>query len=395
MLTLFLTPLLLCPAARAGTWQFSCTGSGSGTFNESSTFYGTPESSSYPLTWTPPASSTGTSFQIPSFGYTVNPPGELSSASTNTKETQTVSIQAVITITWVHGTGQSDANDPAPPSVMLIESSSAQWVAEYEDGTPGMNYGSGGASDGLAPADPAVPSYYGGVQSGGISTSANDANVSVPPPHYITVAVNNDVVTLNRTFSASASAALPNDGSQGAMNVGCAFGGYTVQIHAQPYNFHKTTSADNGDGTLSFTYDWYSTTGYKSDLTTCYTHERVTYPGSSNPYVAPAPFNQSVTNPTVLPSSDSSSNSMATAVGSDTHYVWASTGPYTTTVTVTAAQRYEFNDTATHQQNVLTPGPDSTASIVRTITNSRSGYPAGNWWYSITKQGLTAWLKVQ
>ncbi len=200
---------------------------------------------------------------------------------------------------------------------------------------------------------------------------------------------------LNRTFSARASFTIPTSSSGGTMAFGTCFDGYTVQIHAQPYNYHKLTQTDNGNGTISFTYDWNSTSGLKSDLTDCHIHERVAYPGTSNPYFAPAPFSQAVNypNPTVKPTMDSSGNSMTTGIGNDTHDVWAAVKPYLAN-SVTAAQRYEFNDTATGEKNVLIPGPDSTASIVRSVTNSRPLYPADIWWYSVVKQGKEAWLQL-
>jgi len=81
---------------------------------------------------------------------------------------------------------------------------------------------------------------------------------------------------------------------------------------------------------------------------------------------------------------------MASGNGYDTHYTWT-VSPFYIYTTVTAAQRYEFNDTLTGETNVLIPGPDSTASIVRTVSQLSSFI---DWWYSVTKQGLTGSKKL-
>jgi len=85
---------------------------------------------------------------------------------------------------------------------------------------------------------------------------------------------------------------------------------------------------------------------------------------------------------------------MASTTCNDTHYTWRVSQFYSYT-TVTASQSYEFDDSATGETNVLIPGPDSTASIVRTVTNTGTPSPSfNNWYYSVAKQGLTAWLQL-
>ena len=293
-------------------------------------------------------------------------------------------------LTWVHGTGQTDANDPAPTSVMLIESSSASWTAQVYNSQAVYAAGTGQADDGIKDSEVDHSAY--GAEQGGISTSANNASTSVPPPHWTSYAVSNGVLTLpQRTLIAEASVTSPAGG--GATDFACSVGTYTIQIHPQPYSWHQTNEVDNQNGTLSFTYGWLSTTGDITNLTTCFEHERVTYPGGS-PYAPPLPFDQSINyvNPTVLPGTGSNGIEMnETDTNLDTQQVFATTKPYSA-VTITATQRYEYDDTATHQQNVLVPGPDSTASITRQIYSV--GTPP-NWFYSVTKNGSTAKKALQ
>ena len=359
--------MTLCSApAHAGSWLFSCTGSGTVTPTPTISLH----PANAPTTWTPPAATTG-SYSTGSFSGTVWSFGS-SSASV------TVTMTATVKATWTHATGQTDTTDPSPTSVWVCESAKAEWSGSVQS--------TGQCSDGL-----------GGENAPGATANSGVADTSTapkttPPAYWTQMPVSGGIVTLpKRTLTAG--------GSFPTMRGGAVTGtidNYTVTIHAQPYNYHKTRQTDNKNGTISFTYDWLSTTGNKSDLTDCYSHERVTYPGS-NPYVPPAPFSQSVSypNPTVSPATDSSGSSMAVTTGTDTHYVWASTGPYSTPVTVTAQQRYEFNDHATGEQNVLIPGPDSTASIIRTISNNVPPYQPNIWVYSITKQGLTGELQLQ
>lgn len=106
--------------------------------------------------------------------------------------------------------------------------------------------------------------------------------MSVPPVHWTSYPVSGGVLTLpQRSLTAHASVTTPAGG--GATDFACSAGTYTIQIHPQPYNWHKTSQTDNGNGTISFTCDWSSTSGNKAELTSCYSHERVTYNGATGP----------------------------------------------------------------------------------------------------------------
>lgn len=102
-------------------------------------------------------------------------------------------------------------------------------------------------------------------------------------------------------------------------------------------------------------------------------------------------------NPTVLPGTGRAGIIMTSlSTNGDTHHLWETSSNYSdfVSVTVSAAQRYEFDDVDTGEMNVLTPGPDSKQTITRTI------YPVGvppylpDWWYSVTKNGVPAKKKV-
>lgn len=124
--------------------------------------------------------------------------------------------------------------------------------------------------------------------------------VPQPPPHWKKYSVSGGSVTLPaRTLTAEAdfpsSSAFPNGGLCVAH-----IDSYNVTVHPQPYNFHKVVGQGliGVDGTLKFVYDWSSTSGNKDNLTTCFWHEYVTYPGpvgtatNPNKYDPPnPPFN--------------------------------------------------------------------------------------------------------
>ena len=113
--------LFLTPAAHAGSWQFSCTGSGSSTYAEVSNGVSKTLAST---TWTPPSAFTGTFYSMSGLSY----PLVTTIGTTGTTEKEDISVNAVITLTWTHAAGQTDATDPAPPSVILIETSGAKWT---------------------------------------------------------------------------------------------------------------------------------------------------------------------------------------------------------------------------------------------------------------------------
>ena len=172
------------------------------------------------------------------------------------------------------------------------------------------------------------------------------------------------------------------------MDLSCVAGGYTVAIHAQPYNFCQTSVTDNGNGTLHFTYQWSSTDGNLSDLDpSCLVHEYVTYPGS-NPYTAPLPFTGSVPNPTITPNPYMKGSTGAIA---DNQLLWSTTTPYTPN-SFTATQTWEFDDSATGQTNQQIPGPGSGPLSITRAVGSRASYTGT--WYSVTKNGTTAWVQL-
>ncbi len=329
--------------------------------------------------WTAPSDSiNGTSIGGSSYVYGVG-------GNTGLTASVNASLNATVTATWTHSTGQTDANDPAPTSVIIAETSSASAIQ-----------GLVGYPDTLGTADDSVgdPQDATGLATG--------------PTHYVTKAVSGGSFTIKLALvgkasmasTASSTVSLPYPPGYihypGVAHASAGVGPVSLSIHAQPYNWQKTSQTNNQDGTISFTYNWLSTTGNKADLTSCYSHERVNYPGSTGPgsYFPPSCFSLSVglDNPTVQPPSDTSS--MANGTGYDIHHTWA-VSPFYIYTTVTATQRYEFNDSVTGETNVLVPGPDSTASIVRTVTNTGTPSPSFiNWYYSVSKQGLTAWLQL-
>ncbi len=383
--------MTLYPAsAHAGTWKFSCTGSGTSDSSYSdlySPMYGGPFTAH--ADWVPPSASPGTSYTIPSFGGG----GFGGSANADAAATGDVSITATITITWMPDT--SLPSDPAPPSLWLIESSGCTYSASYSPYGV-IHTGSGNANDGLSsPADPLVDTFERGVKNGAYMRSANAPAGTVPPAHWFKKDVAGGVITLKRTFTAHAMASFPHDGSTGTMNVNCSFEGYTLKIHAQPYNYHQTNVTDNQDGSLTFTYGWSSTDGNLGSLGSCYFHERVTYPGGS-PYVVPAPFSypNSLPNPTVAPGTGTSGIVMtATNTNSDTQHTFTPVALYSN-ATITAQQQYEYDDIATGANNTIVPGPGSGPFAITRTVAPRPPY-AVYWWYSCTKQGTTAWLALR
>ena len=169
-------------------------------------------------------------------------------------------------------------------------------------------------------------------------------------------------------------------------------GPVTIGIHAQPYNWHITGVNNNGDGSLTYYYDWLSTSGSKADLISCYIHEWVTYPGTIGTaafpldYTMPIPFSGALPNPTVLPGTGVNGEPATNPQGTDHQgmpplilFPHISGG-------FTATQEYEFDDTLTGETNTLVPGPDSGP-----LSIARSVYSSGGilWFYSLTKSGYT------
>jgi hypothetical protein len=133
--------------------------------------------------------------------------GTSSDAAGNAVWTEDANVTAVITATWTHSTGQTDANDPA--------------------------------SDGLSnPTDIPVTSYDSNGLKNGESYNSKNAPVTTPPAYWFVQPVSGGTFTFTRTFTAHCVAKLPANATGGTINTSCGFGGYTVKIHAQPYNWH-------------------------------------------------------------------------------------------------------------------------------------------------------------
>lgn len=352
-------PLLaLAAPARAGHWVLTTTGSGQAMVGSGGMLE----------TFTPPPPSTN-SVTINSIGagWSTGPCFSGTPGTTTAK----ANLQVTVTGTW---TSDTNSDNTAPPGVWLSESSTAYATCT----NAGVNQ-PGSADDGLG--DP-------------VAQSGSQMGISAPPSGQKYVPQSAGSFTVNLTLSASASGTQGM--FQGAGSASVCVGPITIAIHAQPYNFHKTSATDNGDGTLTFTYGWSSTSGNIGDLGSCYLHERVTYPGG-NPYTPPLPFTflNPLPNPTIRPGIGSSGISMTSTTGnSDIQRVWTPVPPYSSS-TVTAQQQYEYDDTQTLVNNTVVPGPDSTASIVRTVGPRTPYIYTTPWWYSCTKQGVTAWLQLQ
>ncbi len=347
--------------------------------------------------WVPPSSSTGTSYAIPSFeaaGY---------GGSTNPDEAVTgdVNVQATVTLTWVPD--QTLPSDPAPPSLWLIESSSSTYTDSYSDN--GTDYqGTGSADDGLQDAPVATTSH--GTQTGAVSSSANATATTKPPPHWINKPVSGGSITLTHTFKAHTEASMPNDGGSGVMNAFCSFDGYTVKIHAQPYNFRATNfsnttppaSVINTAGELQFYYTWSSTDGVMGDLTGETIHENVDAPSSPSytlngvaSYDPPPPFNWVDSFHFDRVHVDASSTDGIT----DSHSWGNGQSPITDAFvqkyvanSFNLTQTYKFNDPATMASGVeqAVPGASGPITITDAVVadpNSPSGYS-----FILTKSGI-------
>ena len=371
---LLLALLLLLPAtARAGTWQFSVAGSGGA--DAAFVQNGLPVHSN----WTPPPpSNNGLSFG--QFGI-----------SEGYATDCTFSINATIRATWMPDT--SLPSDPAPPSLWLTEYSEAEFSSDASPGQTPL----GSASDGLGDAW----TYQGVSTTNGNSISTKTSS-TLPPPYWTKYSVSNGKVTYSRSFSGGAHVLKP--GTWGA-DLGCKLDSYSVYIHAQPYNFIRVPgkSVKGNDGTIDWTYAYSSTDGNTANLTTCYWHEYLTYPGTVGTITQPTqydppkpPFNYTAptsyfSNPSVNPGIGNKGGVLAQPQGQGNIYditkVPAFVAPSLYAYgTFSVTQVFQFDDTATGEANVQIPGPDSGPfTIVRTVQS----YDANNYQYSVTKAGVT------
>ncbi len=381
-----LAPLLFCSPAHAGSWKFSCTGSGSSTFTST---VGSYPPNTITTNWTPPAPSTGTSYQLSGLSIP-STDGNFSSAQANTTRKADIVVNAVVTLSWVHGTGQTDANDPAPPSVMLVESSGASWTAQADNYPNPYTTGGTSADDGIG--DKPVSTFNGSVKSGEYSSSANASVTNGLPSNWKKYTVSSGTLTLTRAFSAHMT--VSSGGSENALNYACSFDGYGISIHAQPYGWydvgwtdssgthHAGPVADNTNGTLTFEYGWRSTDGLLADLQGITMYEYLSYSGpgtfsSDRKTFYPGPPTTSGYN--VFNGQAGSSIDPTHLYAVDTQSSFPTKSPLTA-VTWTAAQKYEFDDPATGEVGTVLYDPGNITDAVQLNPNqfsvSKSGYTA-------------------
>ena len=376
--------LLSAPGARAGSWVFTCTGSGTNTVNFVS---GPPNLSN----WTPPGPETG------QFGFSQFGDGSDYSTSSST------TISVTVTATW-----KSDPNlssDPAPPEVWLCESSSAKWT--YQP--------SGSADDGFG--DAAVPLANGSPGGTSFTATSNPPSlVPQPPPHWKKYTVSGSSVTLpTRTLKAE-SDFVPTPTRSYGDNCYAFVNGYNVTVHPQPYNFrsggytdvngtqHIAVAQNNPNATLALSYLWSSTDGTRANLGSSTISENLTW--DSNPsgvgsfgtdqnggkvYIPPSPpvgvdaQNHSLAylDPTVT--SQPATNRGITDTFSPESYFSGS--PYNN-VSWWGDQTYVFSDTGTQETDTPLVGPASGSfRITRTVA------PIGNtgqYGYTISTRGSSA-----
>ena len=369
------TTLLPCPAARAGHWSLTATGSLTATAN------GQPVTSP---TWSAPsgASTNGlslSSYEVAAAGY-----GYPQYHTVGTGAVQ-ISISATVTGTWVPDNG----NDPAPPSVTLQETSGAYYKALSGNGT---------ASDGLSnPTDAVVSPYDTNYDASGSSSST--------VAHY--VKKSGSSWTESFTITASANASNPI----GFAKAVAGFSGLTVTIHAQPYGWHDEGHfdangnqfsgplIDNTAGTMTFLYTFRSTSGNIADLKGIKVYEYVDYSGnpgsfgtdSTGPYYRPSspPIGKTANggifeldqphygyiDPTVPYPRDSTGHTMSYT--GDQHSPFPTMKPYSI-LTITAPQKYEFDDPATNEKGTVLYDPGNIVDAVKLNPNvfyiSKSGY---------------------
>jgi hypothetical protein len=381
--------LLPTPAAHAGSWTYAITGDNTGsTFTDNGVNVGAPA-------YSPAASGSGSI--AGTYAYTVNRANNGPSGSGCSIH---LVVHAQVTFTWHPASGQTMTTDPPPPSVVIQESSTSFWSASSGD-TMHAGSVSGSVANGLS--DPEYDPSSMQTAYSGVGYSGPPPNQSYPAPvpalvsHFTTYPASSGTVTVaSRTLTATATA-VASSWYYGAKAIA---GSYSASIHAQPYNFHQTNVTDNGDGTLQFTYFWLSTNGNLGDLDpNCVVHEYVTYPGSGSNYVPPDPFivtayPYGLSNPTITPIPKRPGS---TGYLTDNQLFRGSSPldviqPYQLAY-FSGTQTYEFDDSATGETNKQIPGPDSgPLSIDRTIGPRPPYVPY--WWYSVTKNGTTAWTPL-
>ena len=299
-----------------------------------------------------------------------------------------------ITATWV-----PDPNlpsDPAPPTVETIETAGAGRSGTNGDGTAAT----GSVSNGLDPASTTVTS---------VVTPSTDASgkTLVPPVHLMKWSGGS--FSFTRTFSVSASAS--NGSAGGTCSAGVALNVYRIQIHAQPYGWHDEGHfdangnqssgplIDNTAGTMTFLYTFRSTSGNIADLKGIKVYEYIDYSGNpgtfgtdnTGPYYRPTspPIGKTATggtfeldqphygyiDPTVSYPRDSTGHTMSYT--GDGHLPFPTMKSYSI-LTITAPQKYEFDDPATNDKGTVLYDPGNIVDAVKLNPNvfyiSKSGY---------------------
>jgi len=320
------------------------------------------------------------------------------SASTGNGAVSTAKMSVTITLrgVWTHDAGQTDATDPAPPGVCLEETGTAGWSGVTHTNTAPT----GSCSNPLKGGDVEFASTnpIGGTRSG---------------HQFTNLTASGGVVTLTRTFSGTASAPSVTQNWSSAQ---AGLSSYQVTVHAQPYNFRQAMGQDNHNGTLTFSYTWLSTDGDVSHLTSCVVYEHVTYQGAHGTSANPVPYQPSfppwdmawssppngLHDPTELPNPKLPATNVNPAagigLGDGQNIVGGFLLPANNTDSVSssfiATQNYWFDDSATNEQMLQIPGPDSgPISIVRTVHNNynpATGYPTPfGYVYTVIKNGVS------
>lgn len=154
-------------------------------------------------------------------------------------------------------------------------------------------------------------------------------------------------------------------------------------VCAVPTNFRQTSTTSSSNGTLSFRYDWDSSTGTGvsslADLSQCTIGEKVDYTASDLPFASP-PFPSGISppNPTVTEGS-------ATGGFLEDNHSTPGTfvKPYSAK-TITASQIYRYRCTCKDNNAWITLlGP---LSITRSVSQNTNG----SWKFTITKSGQSA-----
>ena len=369
--------LLSSPGAQAGSWVFTCKGNGVNTVD-----YGYPGVFPTFTFWTPPGPQTG-SFNLSKFG-----------GGSDYAVSDVATITVTVTATWTHTTGQTDTNDPAPPSVWLCESAGTEW-------TEGA---SGSSSDGLG--DPYKLQLPGGT------SNSSFAPITLPPAHWASYPVSGGKATLPaRTLTGEGDFASSQSFPYGG-NCYAYVDSYSVTVHPQPYNMHLSSygtnpvypavTVDNIGGQLFFYYSISSTDGNTHNLTSITAYETLDW-GSNNPgiyqngmYIHPSPpvapypdgvyYAYSAMDKVVFPYLlDGYVRDGLSPPGK------GFVAPYPSPPTVwSVTQNYLFDDSATGQVKVKIPGPDNNSpfTITRSVAPTNASGTTGI--YAISTRGYSA-----